>query len=103
MSRQLQAKEILLVGDSNIRRNLLHAGRAYSQPCDCGLARNQEELQTALQMIQPDKYKIVIFAMATNLIVAAGNSSPTPAVRVASVESYVKTLIAELRFDNFLL
>ena len=43
MARQLQAKQILILGDSNVRQNLAHAGRLYFQLREAGLSRNLKE------------------------------------------------------------
>ncbi len=40
MARSLTAKQFLIVGDSNVEHNLLHAGRLYSELADSVPARN---------------------------------------------------------------
>ena len=75
MARQLQAKQILILGNSNLRRNLAHAGRLYSQLSKVGLSRNLKEFREAANMIDPDHYKIVIFAMTINIVIAAGKTA----------------------------
>jgi len=102
MSRQLIAKEILLVGDSNVQRNLLSAGRLYSDLCENGLARNISEFAEAVKLIQRDKYKLVIFAMLTNIMVDAGNTSASPSLdaRLATIKPYLEALIKDIRFES---
>jgi hypothetical protein len=54
MARQLQAKQILFLGGSNVRRNLAHAGRLYFQLSEVGLSRNLKEFREAAKMIDLD-------------------------------------------------
>ncbi len=78
MARQLQAKkELLLLGDSNVERNILHTGRLYCQLAESVPARNIAELSNAVNQIQPNKHKVVVLAMLTNIIINAGNSIAT--------------------------
>ncbi len=88
-------KEILIIGDSNIERNILHTGQVYSQLCDSVPARNLEEFATALKQLLPDKYRMVIFAMLTNIVVHAGGAAPTPDLqtRLLCIEACLKPLI----------
>lgn len=76
MARQLHVKDILIIGDSNIRRNIARSGRYYSQSAEIGSARNLTEFAEAVKMIEPEKFKIVIFAMITNIAIDAGNPLP---------------------------
>jgi hypothetical protein len=99
MARQLQAaKDLLILGDSNVERNILHTGRLYSQTSESIPDRNITELNQALTQLQPGKYKIVVFAMLTNLVINAGNSSTlnNPATRLAAIEASLKTLFRTL-------
>jgi len=78
MARQLQAnKELLIIGDSNIERNILHTGRLYCQLAESVPTRNLGELGQAVGKIQPGRHKVVVFAMLTNIIVNAGNAIST--------------------------
>ncbi len=99
MARQLQAnKELLIIGNSNIERNILHTGRLYCQLAESVPARNLQELSNAVSQIQPNKHKVVVFAMLTNLIVSAGNSISTidPSPRLIAVESCLKALFKDI-------
>jgi hypothetical protein len=99
MSRQLQAKkEILIFGDSNVERNILHTGRLYCEYAESVPARNLGEFQAALARLQPDRYKIVVFAMMTNIVVAAGNSSTSmdQHTHLLTVETCLKSLIRDI-------
>jgi hypothetical protein len=99
MDRQLQAnKELLIIGDSNVERNILHTGRLYCQLAESLPTRNFTELSTAVNHIQPTKHKVVVFAMLTNLIISAGNSVATldNSARLIAVEASLKNLFADL-------
>jgi hypothetical protein len=99
MARQLQAnKELLIIGDSNIERNILHTGRLYCQLAESVPARNLVELGTAVSLIQPNKHKVVVFAMLTNIVVNAGNTVSTmdSAARLIAVEACLKNLFRDL-------
>jgi hypothetical protein len=100
MARQLQAKkELLLLGDSNVERNILHTGRLYCQLAESVPARNITELSNAVNQIQPNKHKVVVLAMLTNIIINAGNAIATldPSARLIAVEACLKGLITDLR------
>jgi hypothetical protein len=99
MSRQLQArKSLLIIGDSNVERNLLHTGRLYCEQAESVPARNHREYQAALKLIQPNKHQLVVFAMLTNLVIDAGNSAPSPSLpsRITAIDTFLKVLIQEI-------
>jgi len=99
MSRQLQAnKELLIIGDSNVERNLLHTGRLYCQYAESVPARNLSELGTAVSLIQPSKHRAVVFAMMTNIVINAGSSISTldPSARLIAVEACLKSLFRDI-------
>ena len=99
MSRQLQArKSLLIIGDSNVERNLLHTGRLYCEQAESAPARNHREYQAALKLIQPNKHKLVVFAMLTNLVIDTGNYTPAPNLpsRLLPIDSFLKSLIKEI-------
>jgi hypothetical protein len=99
MARQLQAnKELLIIGDSNIERNILHTGRLYCQLAESVPARNLAELSQAVGQIQPSKHKVVVFAMLTNLVINAGNAISTLDLspRLVAVEAFLKTLFKDI-------
>jgi hypothetical protein len=99
MSRQLQArKSLLIIGDSNVERNILHTGRLYCEQAESVPARNQGEYQRALKSIQPNQHKLVVFAMLTNLVVNAGNASSSTALSswLTSIESFLSVFIKDL-------
>jgi hypothetical protein len=96
MSRQLQAgKELLIFGDSNVERNLSGTGRLYCSQTDSVPARNLTEFHQALSQLPPNKYRIVIFAMMTNIVISAGNSvsANNNYDRIKTIETCVKKII----------
>jgi hypothetical protein len=99
MSRQLQAKkEILIIGDSNVERNLLNTGRLYCDFAESAPARSVAELSKAVVQIQPTKHKVVVFAMLTNIVINAGNSVSTldPSARLIAIEACLKSLFKDI-------
>jgi hypothetical protein len=99
MARQLQAKkELLLLGDSNVERNILHTGRLYCQMAESVPARNITELSNAVNQIQPAKHKVVVLAVLTNIIVNSGNAIATldPSARLIAMEACLKGLFTDL-------
>ncbi len=98
MARQLQAKQILILGDSNVHWNLAHAGRLYSQLSEVGLSRKLEEFSEAAKMIDPDHYKIIIFAMTTNIVIAPGNTALDYDSSLSAIDDCLEPLIREIRY-----
>jgi len=97
---QILAKDILIIGDSNVRRYLFRPGKHYAQCSDFGVARNNTELAEALKLIVTDKYRIVIFAMLTNLVVDAGFASgvgPDQTTRLNDISESTSNLLQELK------
>jgi hypothetical protein len=95
MARQTQAaKDLLIFGDSNVERNILHTGRLYSLSSESVPSRNLNEFRQALAQLQPGKYRIVIFSMFTNIVINTGNSvaTNTPAARLSAIEACLKSL-----------
>jgi ribosomal protein L30E len=99
MAHQLQAKkELLIIGDSNIERNILHTGRLYCELAESVPARNLQELSMAVGQIQNGKHKVVVFAMLTNLIINAGNTVTAIDLppRLVAVEACLKSLLKDI-------
>ncbi len=98
MSRQLQArKEILILGDSNVERNLLHSGRLYCQYAESVATRNLHEFTHALSQLQPEGPNLVVLAMFTNIVVEAGSIHvrDLPS-RLLAIEACLKILIRDI-------
>jgi hypothetical protein len=99
MSRQLQAKkELLIIGDSNIERNILHTGRLYCELEESVPSRNLQELGMAVGHIQPNKHKVVVFAMLTKLVINAGSAVSALDIppRLVAVEACLKSLFRDI-------
>ncbi len=97
MAHQVMSKDVLIIGDSNIRRYLYRSGGAYSQACHCGLARNLTEFGDTLSLLESDGYKIVIFAMMTNIVIDAGSSGNDLHSRLELIGECVSPLLENLR------
>ena len=88
----------MIIGDSNVERNILHTGRLYCEEAESVPARNLHEFHSALHLIQPNKHKLVVFAMMTNLVISAGStiSSANLPSRLAAINTFLKDLIREI-------
>ena len=62
MASQLQAREYLIIGDSNVGRFFTKIGLSHAQNLDYIPARNVEEVTNALGSIKRT-YKYVVFAL----------------------------------------
>ncbi len=96
MSRQLQARiDLLIIGDSNVERNLFHTGRLYCLQSESVPARNVAEFSEALKQIQLHRHKIVVFAMLANIVVNANSSSPSTELHscLTAIEACLKKLV----------
>ena len=94
---QLLAKDLLILGDSNVKRYLYRAGGAYSQACDCGLARNMTEFGNTLNLLEAKDYRIVIFAMMTNIVIDARSGGHYQASRLELIGKCTSPLLENLR------
>jgi len=97
MSQQVVARDLLILSDSNIRRYLYRAGGAYSQTCDCGMARSLTEFGSSLKMVDSTNYRIVVFAMLTNIVIDAGSSGNDHFTRMNAIEECLSPLLENLR------
>jgi hypothetical protein len=97
MSQQVQSRNLLILGDSNVRRYLYRAGGAYSLACDCGMARNMSEFGSSLKMVESSHYRIIIFAMMTNIVIDAGSAGHDHTTRMDAIEECISPLIENLR------
>ena len=98
MSRQVVERDVLILGDSNVRCYLGRCGGAYTQACDCGLARNMSEFGNHLKMVDATNYRIVIFAMMTNILIDAGSEGHDHQSRIHAMDECLSPLIENLRF-----
>ncbi len=97
MSRQVIARDVLILGDSNIRRYLYRSGGAYAQTCDCGMARSLTEFGNNLKMVESTNYRIVVFAMLTNIVIDAGSTGNDHFSRMEAIDECVSPLLENLR------
>jgi hypothetical protein len=97
MSQQTLVRNLLLIGDSNIRRYLYRSGGAYSQTCDVGVARNMTEFGTTLKMVESKNYRIIVFAMLTNIVIDAGSAGHDHSTRYDAIEECLSPLLENLR------
>ncbi len=96
MSSQLEAnKSVLILGDSNVERYLLHTGRLYCQYGESVPTRNLTEFNTAIHQIPTDKYRMVVLAMMTNIIINTGNevTATDLSSRLTAIKACLKPLI----------
>jgi hypothetical protein len=98
MSQQVRARNLLVLGDSNVRRYLYRAGGAYSEACDCGVVRNLSEFWTSLKMVDNTQYNIIIFAMLTNIVIDAGSEGTDHAPRLNAIEECLSPLLENFRY-----
>ncbi len=98
MSQQVRARNLLVLGDSNVRRYLYRAGGAYSEACDCGIVRNLSEFGTSLKMVDNSHYNIIIFAMLTNIVIDAGSEGTDHASRLNAIEECLSPLLENFRY-----
>ena len=97
MSRQVLSKDTLIIGNSNIRRYLYRSGGAYSQTCQCGLARNLTEFGETLSLLDSDNFRVVIFAMMTNIVIDAGSSGHDQSSRLELIGECTNPLLENIR------
>jgi hypothetical protein len=98
MARQVISRDVLILGDSNIRRYLYRCGGAYSEACDCGMARSLSEFGQNLKMVDNPSYRIVVFAMFTNIVIDAGSVGHDHQTRLEAIDECISPLIENLRF-----
>ena len=96
MASQLQAREFLVLGDSNVSRFYTKIGISQAQNMDFVQARNVEEVGNALKAIQRN-YKIVVMAFWSNLISAAGDEASNDTDRMSSIDGMFNTVVPLIR------
>jgi hypothetical protein len=95
MSRQLQvSKELLIIGDSNVERNISQIGNLYRQYATSVPARNLSEFTTALGALKPNTHRTIVFAMFTNIVANAGGTlSQDLSTRLSAIDACLKQVI----------
>lgn len=96
MATQLQAREYLVLGDSNVSRFYTRIGLTMSQNLDFVQARNIEEVNSGLAKINRS-YKYVVMAFWSNLVVAAGDSATNDIDRMSSIDDLFNQVVPLIR------
>lgn len=96
MASQIQAREYLVLGDSNVNRFYTKIGLSQTQNLDYVQARNFDEVSTALNNIKRS-YKIVVMAFWSNLIVTAGENSTNDVDRMSAIDDLFNNVIPLIR------
>ena len=90
------APEILIVGDSNVKRFYTKIGLTNAQNLEFVEARNLVEFSSSLASFK-NSFKIIILAFLTNLIVDAGDAASNDVDRMSAIEELYNTVIPQLR------
>ena len=96
MASQLQAKEYLVLGDSNVSRFYTKIGLTMAQNLDFVQARNLEEVSSGLAKINRS-YKFVVMAFWSNLIISAGEAASSDIDRMSSIDDMFNQVVPLLR------
>jgi hypothetical protein len=62
------------------------------------MARSTAELEDSLKKIKPDQYRVVVFAMLTNLVIEAGSAGTDMDSCMTSITEYLGGLFQELKY-----
>ena len=89
-------RELLILGDSNVKRFYSRIGLTQAQTLDFVQARNMTELSTALTAFK-STYKIVVLAFLTNLVIDSGDSAVNDVDRMSNIEETFNTVIPMIR------
>ena len=102
MASQLQAREYLILGDSNVSRFYTKIGLTLAQNIDFIPARNVEELTSGLTKINRS-YKFVIMAFWSNLVSSAGEAASNDVDRMSAIDDLFNQVIPLLRLASLIL
>ena len=100
MASQLQARELLVLGDSNVNRFYTRIGLSQAQTLDFVQCRNISEVTTALASFKRS-YKIVVMAFLSNLIVDTGETATNDVDRMSAIDDTLNNIIPQIRFVLF--
>ena len=92
-------RDLLILGDSNVKRFYTRIGLTQAQTLDFVQARNMTELPTAMAAIK-GTYKVVVLAFLSNLIIDSGDSATTDVDRISSIEETFNTVIPMIRLGQ---
>ena len=87
-----QGKEVLLLGDSNVRNSYNRLGLQVQRLNEFIQIRSLDELTTGLPRIN-SSYQVIVFAFLTNLIIATGDGAHSGPERLSLIEDTFNTLI----------
>ena len=90
-------RELLILGDSNVKRFYSRIGLTQAQSLDFVQARNMTEVESALAAVK-NTYKIVVLAFLTNLVIDAGDGAVNDVDRMSSIEEAFNTVVPLIRF-----
>jgi hypothetical protein len=62
------------------------------------MARNLTEFGSALKMVESKNYRIVVFAMMTNIVIDAGSAGNDHSTRLDAIEECLSPLMENLRY-----
>ena len=96
MVSQLQAREYLVLGDSNVNRFYTRIGISHAQNLDFVQVRNFEEVSAALPNFKRS-YKFVVMAFLSNLIVDAGETAANDVDRMSAIDGMFNSVIPLIR------
>jgi len=90
------AKQLLLVGDSNVRRYFDRLSGAYGAEVDFVQARNNSEWLEAVPQCNKG-YRIVTFSFLTNIIVDAARDGTSDDERLDLISPALKTIFQAMK------
>ena len=99
MASQLQAREYLVLGDSNVKRFYTKIGLSQAQNLDFIQARNVEEVSNALSSFKRT-YKFIVMAFWSNLIVDAGEAASNDVDRMTNIDEMFNSILPLIRYGK---
>ena len=96
MATQLQAREYLVLGDSNVKRFYTKIGLSLAQNLDFVQARNVAEVSSALSSFKRS-YRFVVMAFWSNLIVDAGETASNDVDRMTAIDEMFNSIVPLIR------
>jgi len=90
------AKQLLLVGDSNVRRYFERLSMAYGTEVDFAQARNASEWAQVLPSCRKG-YRIVTYSFMTNIIIDSAKEATTDDDRLDAISTSIKTIVTAMK------
>jgi len=90
------AKQLLLVGDSNVRRYYDHLSGLVGSEVDFVQARNDTEWQEAIPSCKKG-YKIVTYSILTNIIINAATQGTNDGDRIELISPALRTVFLAMK------